>query len=79
MKGISEVYCTPVLLWERGTNEKHNGILRRFIPKGSLLSNITTNTIRRINQWMNNLPRKIHNYLTPSDLFSQYISELITT
>lgn len=80
MKGISEVYFAhPYSSWERGTNEKHNGILRRFIPKGTLLSCITTSNIRRINQWMNNLPRKIHNYLTPSDLFNQYISELITT
>ena len=80
MKGVSEVYFAhPYSSWERGTNEKHNGILRRFIPKGSLLSNTTSSTIPRINQWINNLPRKIHNYLTPSELFSQYISEPITT
>lgn len=62
MKGISNVYFShPYSSWERGTNEKHSGIIRRFIPKGISLSTISAHTIRAINQWMNNLPRKIHN------------------
>jgi len=36
--GLSDVYFAhPYASWERGTNEKHNGILRRFIPKGKSL------------------------------------------
>lgn len=77
MQGISDVYFTyPYSSWERGTNEKHNGIIRRFIPKGTMLSDISMSTIRRINQWMNDLPRKIHHYLTPTEQLNHHISEL---
>lgn len=80
MRGISAVYFThPYSSWERGTNEKHNEIIRRFIPKGTSLSKVSTTTVRRINDWMNNLPRKIHNYQTPADLLNKHISGLITT
>lgn len=57
LKGIKKVYFThPYSSWERDTNENHNGIIRRFIPKGSRLSDVPLSTIRRIQDWMNNLP-----------------------
>lgn len=80
MKGLSDVYFThPYSSWERGTNENHNGIIRRFIPKGCLISEIGDHVIHSINQWMNHLPRKIHNYRTPSEMLNQQLSTLTTT
>ena len=54
---------------KRGTNENHNRMIRRFIPKGKRISEISNSMIRNINLWMNKYPRKIFNYLTPHDLF----------
>lgn len=72
VKSNAEVYFThPYSSWERGTNENHNGIIRRFIPKGIRISNITETTIRRINVWMNNYPRKIFGYHTPFEMFNE--------
>ena len=58
-------FCHPYCSGEKGTNEKHNGIIRYFIPKGTLIENYTCEDINNIASWMNNYPRKILNYKTP--------------
>ena len=66
VKSTAEVYFThPYSSWERGTNENHNGMIRRFIPKGVRISKVCSNQIRNINIWMNKYPRKILGYYTP--------------
>lgn len=47
---------------KKGTNEKHNSIIRYFIPKSSLIENYTVEEINKICNWMNNYPKKILNY-----------------
>ena len=72
VKEVAEVYFThPYTSWERGTNENHNGMIRRFIPKGHRISTVCDTTIRNINIWMNDYPRKILDYLTPHALFEE--------
>lgn len=76
LEQVTDVYFThPYSSWERGTNENHNGIIRRFIPKGSKLSDVSTTTIERVQNWMNNLPRKILDYATPQECFLEEISK----
>ena len=58
-------FAHPYSSYERGTNENHNGIIRRFIPKGSDIGLEKKNTIRKIQDWMNNYPRKILNGRSP--------------
>ena len=66
--GLSDVYFAhPYASWERGTNEKHNGILRRFIPKGKSLKDYTIQQIKQMMHWMNHLPRKSLNYKTSTE------------
>lgn len=48
-------YCSS----ERGTNENHNGILRRFIPKASDIGLVSKKAVRESQDWMNSYPRKI--------------------
>jgi len=80
VEGISEGYFThPYSSWERGTNENHNGIIRRFIPKRISLVSVTTRSIKRIASWMNDLPRKKLDYLTPTEVFYDYFSQIQTT
>jgi len=54
-------YCHPYSSWERGTNEQTNGMIRRFIPKGSMISLITEDEIVKLEDWLNNYPRRILN------------------
>jgi IS30 family transposase len=66
----TKVYFThPYSSFERGTNERHNGLIRRFIPKGKSINDYADEDISFIEEWMNSLPRKILGYNTPEELF----------
>lgn len=66
----TKVYFThPYSSFEKGTNERHNGLIRRFIPKGKRMSDYSADDIAFIEDWMNTLPRRILKYKTPEELF----------
>lgn len=68
-------FCHPYCSGEKGTNEKHNSIIRYFIPKGSLLENYSYKKINKIANWMNNYPRKILNYKTPLEALQEEFND----
>lgn len=73
-----QVYFThPYSSWERGTNERHNGLIRRFIPKTKTIRNVSNALVRKTQDWCNLLPRKILGYKTPQECFLEELS-LIT-
>lgn len=67
-------YAHPYSSFERGTNENQNRLIRRFIPKGVNIGNITENTIKQIQNWMNRYPRKLFNYKTANDMIKQSLT-----
>lgn len=78
LDGIVEVYFThPYSSWERGTNERHNGLIRRFIPKGNSMRHVSREHIKRIENWMNQPPRKILGYQTPKQAFLDETASLL--
>lgn len=78
LDGVTEVYFThPYTSCERGTNENHNRMIRRFIPKGISLEPYNRQFIESIADRMNQLPRKILNYSTPKACFEEEINNLI--
>lgn len=66
-------YCHPYSSWERGSNENANSIIRRFIPKKTSIDNYTRNQILKVEQWINNYPRKILGYKNARTLFEEYL------
>lgn len=72
--GAKFYFCHPYASCEKGTNEKHNSIIRYFIPKSSLIENYTINEINNICRWMNNYPRKILNYFTPQEALKKELN-----
>lgn len=52
--------------WERGTNENHNRMIRRFIFKGLDIEGFGDEEIKKVENWMNNYPRRILGYNTPN-------------
>jgi len=75
--GIEAYFTHPYSSWERGTNERHNGLIRRFIPKGKAIKDFSEETIKRIQQWLNSLPRRILGYKTPEECFNEEIHNLV--
>lgn len=74
----SKIYFAhPYSSSERGTNERHNGLIRRFIPKGLRIDNYSIETIRNVQNWCNTLPRKILNYLTPDEAFEDQLRNIL--
>lgn len=61
--------------WERGTNENHNRMIRRFIPKGTDIADLTEAEVKVIEDWMNNYPRKILAYRTPRQVAAECLQK----
>jgi IS30 family transposase len=68
-------YAHPYSSYERGTNENSNRIIRRFIPKGTDIGTVTVETIKKVQNWMNNYPRGIFNYQTANDIIRQKVTK----
>ena len=67
--GIDIYFAHPYSPWERGSNEQLNGLLRMFLPKGTDFSQVSETQLARIQQMLNNRPRKCLNYRTPAEVF----------
>ena len=57
--------------WERGTNENQNRMIRRFVPKGTDIADVSDQEIKWIQDWMNNYPRKILRYKTANQMANE--------
>jgi len=64
-------YCHSYAAWEKGTNENHNRMIRRFFPKGTDFRRISKKQIAAIQDWMNGYPRKVLNWATPTEIARQ--------
>ena len=71
-ENIAYYYAHSYSSWERGNNENNNKLIRRFIPKGTDISEISEEEIKRIEKWMNDYPRKIFNGKSANEM---YLSE----
>lgn len=73
-KRFEVYYCHSYAAWEKGTNENHNKIIRRFFPKGTDFKDISADRIKEVEEWMNNYPRLKLNWFTPNELFNHLLS-----
>ena len=64
---------TPYSSQEKGSNERDNRLVRRFIAKGKRISDYGLDAIAKIN----NLPRKILGYKIPDELFEAKLDEFM--
>lgn len=66
--GMKIYFAHPYSSWERGTNENTNGIIRRDLPKGTDFNLINEKELLKLEQKLNNKPRKIIGYKTPKEI-----------
>ena len=55
-------YAHPYCSGERGSNENNNRMIRRWIPKGTKIDDISSSFIKEIEDWLNNYSRAMFNY-----------------
>lgn len=73
------VYFThPYTSCEKGSVERHNGLIRRFIPKGKRIDSVSDDLINEVEVWCNSLPRRILGYKTPDELFDDELDRIYT-
>lgn len=68
-------FAHPYRASERGTNENHNRIFRRFYPKGTDFSKLPPALFTEVQTWMNNYPRKILKGSTPEIELKKFMGD----
>ena len=68
--GMQVYFAHPYSAWERGTNENTNGLIRRYFPKGTDFNKVTEEQIKMVEEILNNRPRKVLGYKTPSEMMA---------
>ena len=69
-------FAHPYTSCEKGSVERHNGLIRRFISKGKRIDSFTDERLSQVELWCNNLPRKILGYKTPDELFEAELNQI---
>ena len=71
--GVKLYKCDPYCSFQRGTNERTNALVRRFIPKGNSLKLVTQYYLDNISFEINSMPRKLFDYKCSYDIELNYI------
>ena len=72
-------YCHPFASCERGSNEKQNQMLRRWIIKSTKIEEYTDKQLKEAQEWLNNYPRPMFNFNTSKALFDKELEALNIT
>ena len=70
-------FAKPYCAWQRGTNENTNGLIRQFFPKGTDLVGIPNHRFTKVQQLLNNRPRKRLGYRTPNEVLASRLQVAI--
>lgn len=67
-------FAKPYSSWQRGLNEHTNGLIRRFLPKGTDFNQVSDEEIARIEHILNTRGRASLGYYSPYDIFMQHLN-----
>lgn len=70
--GVKLYKCDPYCSFQRGTNERTNALVRRFIPKGRSMKLIPQIYLDDICFEINSMPRKIFDFKSPYEVELNY-------
>ncbi len=68
---IPVYFADPHSPWQRGTNENTNGLIRTFFPKGTDFATIKLKDFSKVQELLNNRPRKSLGFLTPKEFLQR--------
>jgi transposase, IS30 family len=73
--GTQVYFATPYSAYQRGSNEQVNGLLRRYLPKGTSFKKLTQTELDQFVAAINNRPRKCLGFRTPNEVFQIHRQE----
>ena len=62
-------FAHPYHSWERGLNENTNGLLRQYLPKGTMFDTVTEDAVQAAVTALNQRPRKVLGFKLPYEVF----------
>lgn len=71
--GLEIYFADAYASWQRGTNENTNGLLRQFFPKGTDFTQISHHKVARVEQSLNERPRRKLGYRTPTEVLAKHL------
>jgi IS30 family transposase len=74
---IQVYFAHPYSPWERPTNENSNGLIRDYFPKGTDFNLVTKKELKRVQDELNERPRKVLNMCTPKEVFQKFIMDKV--
>jgi IS30 family transposase len=77
--GLKIYFAKPYCAWQRGTNEHTNGLIRQFFPKGTDLARTPERQLVKVQDLLNNRPRKRLGYRTPLEVLGSRLNLAIDT
>lgn len=76
---IEIYYCHAYCSCERGSNENANKLIRRHIPKGYDTDRVSKRKVQYVQDWINDLPRKLLGWHTSRQMFNEELEKLCIT
>lgn len=67
--GIDFYFADPYSSWQRGSNENLNGLIRQYFPKKTNFDTVSHDQVKKVEQQLNNRPRKRFGFRTPIQEF----------
>lgn len=71
--GVDSYFCRPFASWQKGSVENVNKLLRRYLPRGTKLDELTDSNIYAVQEKLNDRPRKRLGYKTPNEIINNYL------
>jgi IS30 family transposase len=77
--GLAVYFAKPYCAWQRGTNEKTNGLIRQFFAKGTDLASVPERRFTKVQHLLNTRRRRRVGYRTPHEVLASLLPVVIET
>jgi IS30 family transposase len=77
--GTKSFFTHPYTSQDKGTVENRIGVIRRFFPKKTDFTKVTTRQVRQVEKMINERPIRKFNYQTPNAVFLQKLKVALIT
>lgn len=74
--GMATCFADPYSSWQRGSNKNRNGMIRRYLPKRTIIELGMARELQEIVDETDNRPMRALGYRTPAEAFADELPDL---